>query len=899
MNISSGKLLEALTIHGIRHIFTRSGSKFTRIFWSVAVLLSIIGFCFNNYMLYMKLSEKPDINVRIKQKFISKIPFPAITLCTPVVAKNNVISLYNLSKHIRFKPNDPLNLTIQEQNYLASNIQACIPSFSFLTKRHTQNRTSDNIVKLLNESFLMINETLLNCGYKEIYGDCTTLLNRVITDKGFCYTFNLMGFNTIFNDKIISEDFDSYKRLKIPKSLDVFNLLSSEDVDDTLETFKWSLDKGYDKHHEADSVPVKAEKRKTFSVNLVIREPDISNICIMTGRVFSFYIHLPNEIMLPSHQDYIVEFKKKADVLLTAKSYTTNEGMRKFPPRSRGCYFEGEKLLKYFKAYTKAHCEFECMTNYTLKECGCVKFSMPRSPSTPVCTIEKADCYVDAMDKWPDHEKFHDRFEATCGCLKTCNDIKYDVKFEKASAADNVLLLVLDQFIHKKMKASSKLIENISIHGIGYIFVRHASKYTRVFWSLVVLASIGGLLFNNYLLYQKLNEIPDINVRTAQVFSSKIPFPAITVCTPLFAKNHLGHFYNTSALLRGMTKVKLNLPIDEQNYLASNIHACSPDLSMSLKFHVENRTENNIIKLLNESSLTLSEAIINCGFKGFVTDCTFIFNRVLTDRGFCYTFNQQSFNTIFNEEVISEDFHSYKRSNIRKSMYVANPLIKEKLDDTNEVFKWSLDNGYQKDHEDDSVPVTANKGKYFAFNPYLNESDTKNVCMNIGNIFSFYIHLPNEIMLPMHQEHYVEFKKKRDIILAAKSYKVDEGMRKFPPQTRGCYFEGEKKLKYFKTYTKGLCEYECMTNYTFKECGCVKFSMPRTSSTPVCSVDNAECYFYSMFKWPDYKKSKDMYEATCGCLKSCSDVKYEVKYDKISSSENVMLIYNVYNLSQA
>ncbi|XP_070498123.1 pickpocket protein 28-like [Chironomus tepperi] len=451
------------------------------------------------------------------------------------------------------------------------------------------------------------------------------------------------------------------------------------------------------------------------------------------------------------------------------------------------------------------------------------------------------------------------------------------------------------------MKAPRKLIENISIHGIGYIFLEHVSRYTRVFWSLVVLTSIGGLLFNNYVLYQKFNEVPDINVRTRQVFSNKIPFPAITVCTPLFAKHHLGHIYNTSTLLlkKGKPEVTLNLSIEEQNYLASNIHACSPDLSINLKYHVENRTDKNILKLLNESSLTLSEALINCGFKAFVTDCSYVFNRVLTDRGFCYSFNLQSFKTIFNENIISSDFHSYKRSNIRKSVSVNNPLINEKLDDSNEVLKWSLDRGYGKDHQDDSVPIKAEKGKFFAFNPYLNESDTKNVCMQIGNIFSFYIHLPNEIMLPMHQEHYVEFKRKREITLAAKSYKVDEGLRKFPPKIRGCYFEGEKKLKFFKTYTKGLCEYECMTNYTLKECGCVKFSMPRTSDTPICSVDNAECYFNSMMKWPDYQKTNDMFEATCGCLKSCSEIKYEVKYDKISSSENVMFVYNIYNLSKA
>lgn len=182
--------------------------------------------------------------------------------------------------------------------------------------------------------------------------------------------------------------------------------------------------------------------------------------------------------------------------------------------------------------------------------------------------------------------------------------------------------------------------------------------------------------------------------------------------------------------------------------------------------------------------------------------------------------------------------------------------------------------------------------------PFLKAADLTNVCTQVGNIFSFFIHPPNEIMLPMHQEYYIGFKMKRDMVLIAKSYRADEGMRKFTPISRGCYFEGEKQLKFFKTYTKYHYEFECMTNYTLEECGCVKFSMPRNSNTPVCTVDKAQCYFEAMQKWPDYEKSKDRDKATCGCLKTCSDIKYEIKHDKVSSAENVMFVYDMYNFSR-
>lgn len=44
----------------------------------------------------------------------------------------------------------------------------------------------------------------------------------------------------------------------------------------------------------------------------------------------------------------------------------------------RQCYFDEERHLKFFKVYSETNCELECIANYTLSICGCVKFSMPR-----------------------------------------------------------------------------------------------------------------------------------------------------------------------------------------------------------------------------------------------------------------------------------------------------------------------------------------------------------------------------------------------------------------------------------------------------------------------------------------------------------------------------------------
>lgn len=43
---------------------------------------------------------------------------------------------------------------------------------------------------------------------------------------------------------------------------------------------------------------------------------------------------------------------------------------------------------------------------------------------------------------------------------------------------------------------------------------------------------------------------------------------------------------------------------------------------------------------------------------------------------------------------------------------------------------------------------------------------------------------------------------------------------------RQCYFESERHLTYYKTYTQRNCELECFANFTIKKCNCSPFFMP-------------------------------------------------------------------------
>ena len=77
-------------------------------------------------------------------------------------------------------------------------------------------------------------------------------------------------------------------------------------------------------------------------------------------------------------------------------------------------------------------------------------------------------------------------------------------------------------------------------------------------------------------------------------------------------------------------------------------------------------------------------------------------------------------------------------------------------------------------------------------------------------------------------ERFIRLQLDQEIIITAKPNMVvtDEGLHRYSPSSRQCYFQSERHLAYFKVYTQRNCEIECLTNYTFKKCQCAAVYMP-------------------------------------------------------------------------
>lgn len=115
-----------------------------------------------------------------------------------------------------------------------------------------------------------------------------------------------------------------------------------------------------------------------------------------------------------------------------------------------------------------------------------------------------------------------------------------------------------------------------------------------------------------------------------------------------------------------------------------------------------------------------------------------------------------------------------------------------------------------------------------------------------------------------------------EVIITPVVMNTEENLRSFSPEKRHCYFSDEKKLRFYKKYTKNNCEMECLSKYTLERCNCVPYDCIRDKNTTVCSINSIVCTRNVEYDVKYNPSSKVI--ANCDCLPTCTSVKYDVKY---------------------
>ena len=170
-------------------------------------------------------------------------------------------------------------------------------------------------------------------------------------------------------------------------------------------------------------------------------------------------------------------------------------------------------------------------------------------------------------------------------------------------------------------------------------------------------------------------------------------------------------------------------------------------------------------------------------------------------------------------------------------------------------------------------------------------SEVKN-SVNFNKGFKLVVHLPCE--LPQFDKQYYRFplEKSATMVIRPSLINTEDDLESYDKEVRQCYFEGERKLKLFKNYTRSNCELECLAEFTRRKCQCIHYSMPRLKGDRICDLAQTKCFeeakkTLSIYNMEKSLKSSTTYadrgDVACGCLPACTSLQYEgeISHDDI------------------
>ncbi|KAG5669078.1 hypothetical protein PVAND_016977 [Polypedilum vanderplanki] len=367
---------------------------------------------------------------------------------------------------------------------------------------------------------------------------------------------------------------------------------------------------------------------------------------------------------------------------------------------------------------------------------------------------------------------------------------------------------------------------------------------------------------------------------------SEIPFPAVTIC------------YNSKVDLDSFNVSNLKEFIDPKSreilvkgsefYLETLSQLCQfgNRKCRGLKNNKSKQTTSVLYRKrsafkflqlhdfkLNMTGVDYAKNLLKISVIDFISELKFlndddyfyetpIYRRMITEEGICYTINM-----LDNSEMYTDEMADY-------------------LIDFGEI-----DEGFERRKNlAEYPPKTTSSGRDYGltiFTPKL-EENFNSMCSDKDG-FKIKLHPPHEF--PRMSSHYIDIPDDDTTIIAVKpsAIKTFEELRKYDPKVRHCYFDGERKLKFFRYYTQANCEYECYIKRLYSTCGCVAFFMPHKNDTRICqSSEEKSCHCQFRENWG---RAKD-----CGCLASCTSISYdtEITSSKREVTDDVVEQVSIY-----
>lgn len=217
----------------------------------------------------------------------------------------------------------------------------------------------------------------------------------------------------------------SVLRFSLHEDFEIFNHSKS--------SVNWTLDGGYSTDY-LDSYPWSIISHQFDGLRLILKitDVDMDSVCRGSNQGFRIYWNMPGEVPNALSRFLFIPIEQDVTISMTPSRTEAAKNLIKYSSRIRHCFLNKERSLEYFKTYTKSNCEVECLINFTLSACGCVKFSMLRDSDTKICNATKLNCVLDAEREWLSLSTDASA-DAQCNCLPACTEISYDAQLRQTN----------------------------------------------------------------------------------------------------------------------------------------------------------------------------------------------------------------------------------------------------------------------------------------------------------------------------------------------------------------------------------------------------------------------------------------------------------------------------------
>ncbi|KAJ8686888.1 hypothetical protein QAD02_022682 [Eretmocerus hayati] len=398
--------------------------------------------------------------------------------------------------------------------------------------------------------------------------------------------------------------------------------------------------------------------------------------------------------------------------------------------------------------------------------------------------------------------------------------------------------------------------DHCTIHGLKYVGDTSLSNFERLFWVLSFFLAIIGAGFFIWHLYAKYQTSPIIISRSSEPVSvEQFPFPAITVCNMNNAKKSAA-----LTIIRENDTLQKFFLDDICNFWNFSTHL-QRDLQEDLG------EWDNIYKFLLHVSQDCSEMLYHCQWHGNWTNCTDIFNPVLTDEGLCCKFNS-----------------------VPRSMLLYDPRIWENLPlsyASNIHIDWNPEYIFTKDDPASAIPWRAyGSGSEYGLTLAMDVEADEYYCSSTASVgFKMLLHSPVETPQIADFAFTLSPGKETRVIITPHITDADKSIMKIPVKVRRCYFLNEKKLHYYRTYTHRNCLLECEANFTLSACNCMQYYMPVSNETRICGKSDEECARNArrimknkLFEEDDSSNVFNVTETpSCKCYPGCNEINYSTE----------------------